>query len=273
MNTRFITGALLGASLLATSAHAHGGRRFEIKVVNDQLVAQGYISTGVDDMGGVVRPYYNALHDHWANLEGVTAATADLPGFDIITPGPLQGHGVTATLTGARRWVNPPLPPAGVTPVLEPIDQTVFVSFDGTSMSTDAPGTLVLATGIGAGGALDLDVVYEILDHPSAVIYVMEFTLATDAPGVADSDTVHVLLSPDGDNPMERLHHAALHLENFLGTPACAGDLDGDGVVGSADLAALLAAWGGDGADLDGDGVTGSADLAVVLAAWGDCVN
>ena len=52
------------------------------------------------------------------------------------------------------------------------------------------------------------------------------------------------------------------------------GDVDGDGVVNAADLAALLAAWGacvaGDAcpADLDADGSVGAADLAALLAAW-----
>jgi hypothetical protein len=52
---------------------------------------------------------------------------------------------------------------------------------------------------------------------------------------------------------------------------APSADLDGDGIVGPADLAALLAAWGStDGAlDLDGDGTVGSSDLAAVLSAWG----
>jgi len=55
------------------------------------------------------------------------------------------------------------------------------------------------------------------------------------------------------------------------GAPA---DLDGDGSVGGADLAILLAAWGGCPpkgacpADLDGDGTVGGADLAVLLADW-----
>ncbi len=67
-----------------------------------------------------------------------------------------------------------------------------------------------------------------------------------------------------------------------VSTP-CTPDLDGDGSVGSSDLAILLAAWnpygptrgvpGGPGAsaDLDGDGLIGSADLAVLLASWGGC--
>lgn len=48
------------------------------------------------------------------------------------------------------------------------------------------------------------------------------------------------------------------------------GDLDGDGAVGSADLAILLGQWGLSGsADLDADGVVGPADLSVLLGNWG----
>jgi hypothetical protein len=52
---------------------------------------------------------------------------------------------------------------------------------------------------------------------------------------------------------------------------AVVGDLNGDGSVNGADLAALLASWGacsGCAADLDGDGGVGAADLAILLAAW-----
>ncbi len=59
----------------------------------------------------------------------------------------------------------------------------------------------------------------------------------------------------------------------------CPGDIDDDGEVGPADLAALLADWNTDGllavcsTDIDGDGNVGPADLATLLAAWGSCVN
>jgi hypothetical protein len=49
------------------------------------------------------------------------------------------------------------------------------------------------------------------------------------------------------------------------------GDLTGDGLVGPADLAILLAAWGPCGAcdeDLDGNGFVGPSDLALLLANW-----
>jgi thermitase len=49
-------------------------------------------------------------------------------------------------------------------------------------------------------------------------------------------------------------------------------DLDGDGAVGSGDLAILLGAWGTAGplGDLDGDGLVGVADLTVLLGRWND---
>jgi hypothetical protein len=49
------------------------------------------------------------------------------------------------------------------------------------------------------------------------------------------------------------------------------GDLNLDGVVGSADLTLLLGAWGGtlpNIIDLTGDGVINSADLTFVLSNW-----
>jgi hypothetical protein len=55
-------------------------------------------------------------------------------------------------------------------------------------------------------------------------------------------------------------------------SPPCAGDIDGNGAVNAADLAALLSAWGGAGAaDLNGSGAVDAADLAALLSAWGDC--
>ncbi len=55
--------------------------------------------------------------------------------------------------------------------------------------------------------------------------------------------------------------------------PHCGASLDGDGVVGAADLASMLGAWGTTdlAADLDGDGVVGAPDLALLLGAWGAC--
>ncbi len=56
--------------------------------------------------------------------------------------------------------------------------------------------------------------------------------------------------------------------------PAQACDLDGDGIVGTTDLLALLAAWDTDPGgppDFDGNGNVGTTDLLVMLANWGPC--
>ncbi len=52
----------------------------------------------------------------------------------------------------------------------------------------------------------------------------------------------------------------------------CPWDLDGDGAVGSGDLAELISFWTQVGvpADFDGGGV-GSSDLAILLGRWGPC--
>ncbi len=57
-------------------------------------------------------------------------------------------------------------------------------------------------------------------------------------------------------------------------TCSCDGDLNGNGLVNAADLAALLGAWGpnpGHPADFNFNGVVNAADLAVLLGAWGPC--
>jgi hypothetical protein len=52
----------------------------------------------------------------------------------------------------------------------------------------------------------------------------------------------------------------------------CPEDLNGDGVVNTADLLTLLANWGTNGAgDINNDGVVNTADLLMLLAAWGEC--
>lgn len=54
--------------------------------------------------------------------------------------------------------------------------------------------------------------------------------------------------------------------------PPCPADLNGDGLVGAADLAILLGAWGTPGpGDLDGDSSVGPADLGILLGEWGAC--
>ncbi len=61
-----------------------------------------------------------------------------------------------------------------------------------------------------------------------------------------------------------------ISVEGTGGDP-CPADLNLDGQVDAADLAAVLGAWGTPAGDLNDDGLTDAADLAAVLGAWGPC--
>ncbi|MEM6257399.1 MAG: PEP-CTERM sorting domain-containing protein [Planctomycetota bacterium] len=118
MNTALkTTTALLITAFCAEAAFAHGGRRYDIKVIDNQLVAHGYISTGADDMGDnlpvandgdpLYRTYYNAVHEHWDNI-GNAVSRSTLPGFDVNDTPELQGDELWLTVTGAKKWADAP---------------------------------------------------------------------------------------------------------------------------------------------------------------------
>lgn len=131
----------------------------------------------------------------------------------------------------------------------------------------------------GAGGALGTALSAEGVTHLAGTL---ELTVpGQGAPAVGTSHVV--LTSLDGvvgtfaqvisPVPVDVVYGATtvtVVVAERQGNPA---DLNGDGVVGGADLGALLAAWGpcqGDcPADLDGNGVVGGSDLGELLASWG----
>ena len=55
----------------------------------------------------------------------------------------------------------------------------------------------------------------------------------------------------------------------------CAGDVDGDGLVGVNDMLAVLEAWGDCpapcDADVDGDGIVGVDDVLFIISSWDIC--
>jgi hypothetical protein len=78
------------------------------------------------------------------------------------------------------------------------------------------------------------------------------------------------------DNPNNSVTEAGIDefqisVAECISAPACPADFDNDGIVGGADIAALLNAWGSAKRDLDGDGNTGGSDLAILLNSWGAC--
>ncbi len=205
---------------------AHDGRRFEIEVLNDNaLWAQGSIGGGVDDGGGIHRPYYNAIHDHWSNAPGgKQEAIATLPAWDIFNPDPrLVGHSISLELVDVFRWVAPPLmPPAGTVPDFEPIDMSdlIQISTLQDSLTVTAGGsfgTIELLDSVDIHGHFDLPFEYKINKKPENEIYIFEWVMSTSAPGINRSHSIFAVLSPDGLTMSDRLHHASLYTEQYLG--------------------------------------------------------
>lgn len=202
---------------------AHEGRRFEVFVDSDKtLWAQGSIGGGMDDGGGVVRPYLNTIHDHWANAPGdKQEAIATLPAWDITDPHPsLLGHSLTAELVDAFKWVAPPLmPPAGTIPDFQPLDAGEVVEITNfiDTVDTNTFGTIELVNMIDIHGHFDLPIEYKINKKPVNEIFVFEWVLSSGADDVMNSHSIFAILSPDGSTPAERLHHASLFTEQHFG--------------------------------------------------------
>jgi len=218
---KFLCAAVIAATIVS-SALGHPGRRFEILVIDDQLVAQGYLSPGVmePDSSGNPRPYYNSLHDHWSNSLGSSVnASADLPGFDLLDASSFAGTAgasLSIELVASKKWESPPaMPGPGTVPNFEALGtgETIFIEYGTDFFDTASPGSFTLASNI-TGPISDIDLDYSIDDEPTGVLYVLEWVLSTNVPGIADSDPIHVILSPQ----ME-LHHASLYTEAYLGTP------------------------------------------------------
>ena len=208
------------AALAASIAEAHSGRRFVVSVDSDQIVARG-ANTGTDDGAPAVRPYLGAIHDHWQNSPlGLDSASASFPEFDV--PGPtsaLANWPLRLTLHAVTTWRDPPhMPSAGTVPQLAPLSagEIVSVTLDGETVDSSSPGTLLLASSVLAEGVLDISLLYEVNQRPSNQIHVVEVALSSGNPAIGDSDSLYVILSPDGATPVERLHHASLFLENYL---------------------------------------------------------
>lgn len=111
-------------------------------------------------------------------------------------------------------------PSASTIPVLTPLALGHVVTVEGAvgvANSIDF-GTVTLLEDTIFGGAKDLDPLYQANFRPSNEISVLKFILRSSPPTVQSSDPILVLLSPDGATPMEKLHHAALFLENHLAT-------------------------------------------------------
>ena len=136
-------------------------------------------------------------------------------------------------------------------------DSVYFLAFDkgGSSNSPEAPLGVVLDAHSQQWFDVTLDdgssnIRRAVLSFPASM-------LDCDADMIPDALVLALGLGEDQDG------------DGRLDWCAPAGDFNGDGIIGAADLSIMLANWGlGGETDLDADGTTGASDLAMLLAGW-----
>jgi hypothetical protein len=91
-----------------------------------------------------------------------------------------------------------------------------------------------------------------------------------------DGDTTEILCDADRSR---RVRECIVEMGAYEGRDACLFDLDGEGGIGSADIAILLGLFGtachcpACALDVDDDGLVGAAELAALLGDWGQCAS
>ena len=272
MRRALIAFALLALTTAASGASLLDGRRYEILVLDGKLYAHGYLLNYNDDGNGLSRPYYSAQHNHWGSRD-IGGSVCHL-GFDLYEPGPLVGHRVWVEMIDSFKWDSPPLlPPVGTDPVLEPlaVGEYILARFGGDTVSTETLGTLTLSEAVDAGGFVQANIRYDTPAQPTDYLLGVTYILRTDAPGVADSDPLHVIFATaDAPTPVERLHYAALHLEASLGLYLCRADQNGDRVLDNGDISAFVGYFldGNAIADINTDGVLDNGDIGAFVQAF-----
>ncbi|MDY7107007.1 MAG: FG-GAP-like repeat-containing protein [Planctomycetota bacterium] len=146
------------------------------------------------------------------------------------------------------------------------------------------PFVLAALASAGSSGRADVPfdvpwIGYDTAVHPEGLFPVSSRSADFNADGVPDLATVSLggtawlsVLPGDGEGGYLPPDTYPLAIESM---DLATGDFDGDGVVDTADLLMLLAAWGDCPdppeecpADLDGDGTVGTADLLILLSNW-----
>lgn len=263
--------AMMTVAALAMSAGAtgNGGALHDIDVVLEVNEAESRIVTNrVGDGGSVVA----------ARVFDVDPVLffgfpfAEDPGFDTVL-GTFQGGSVVQIdmLDALRVWNGADFD--AIHP--DPLE----LGFGAAFLSPATADTRVAGPQISVPEEGDIHV------HPTHIfdealpegLYLMTFDISNTALSDRSEPFWFVyrwVVNSDNLTMLEEEQQVAMQwvLDN-LATNPCPADIDGDGAVGSSDLALLLGSWGGSDAsvDLDESGMVGSADLALLLGSWGPC--
>lgn len=160
-------------------------------------------------------------------------------------------------------WLGIPFGPIDVTDQIPPENRA-----GSGSSSGPAPITLI-----------NQSIIFPEPPEPPAIA--ADLAMGLNSSGFGFLDVTNIVLgtliidlgAPFGEQEVE-LTSLRIAGQLTISANLCPADLNGDGMVGPADLASLLAAWGpnpGHPADFNFDGIVGPADLAQLLAAWGPC--
>ncbi len=212
---------------------AHGGRRLDVVVIDGQLHAQGY-NSGTFDGTDYLRPFTNAIHNHWAPGSSVTT----LPGFDVTfansfidengntqqygyqnDASQLAGHDLSIELIGSGKWTSPTTSAFVASPFAA--NESIEIDYLAATLDTDDIGTgsaLVFDLVTDWSNPLnridlDPDYILDLAPEASGSIYFLEWQLSSANPEIEASDSVYTIFAPPG-----QVHAQSLALEQTLGT-------------------------------------------------------
>ncbi len=219
-------------------------------------LAQDLAATTADWVIAVLHhaPYSNGPHSSDTDGKMIAARTNIVPilesfGVDLVLGGYSHGYERSFLIDGAYE-----------TPSI--VGTHILDAGDGNPASSGAylkpPGR------VGNAGA-----VYAVVGNSNAAHWVMPHPLMIFGENQTGSAVVRINGSALNFSHVRSTGFVS-DVFTILKQPPPPADLNGDGFVNGADLAQLLAQWGGAGtADLNVDGVVNSADLAILLAQWG----